>query len=220
MKIYNKNTDKIEVLPSTIVVENAVMLTSKMSQEDLIDNGYYPIEYESKPNRRYYMAKETKAIENGVYKIKYTPIPKDLDEVKNLLKKAIKERFIEKSTRSTMDTSLGFPVDVSMTDVLNLEMGKELNAPYIKDANGNLQEATDEIYTTVISEMKQFGLQQFNIKWTKESEVDALITVSDCELYENTPYEYIITEDDIGEEDFSLEVGDVVTRYKNNCKDW
>jgi len=49
--------------------------------------------------------------------------------------------------------------------------------------------------------------------------IKAFTTVDECILYERTPYDYVVTADDIVI-DNDLVVGDVVTRYKNNVIDW
>jgi len=91
-KIYNQQTDLIEVVPQTLEVNGVNLFTSKMSEAQLNNEGWYNITYGSKPDRRYYSSVENKALVGNIYEVTYvaTELPlatvqarmnSDLDEV-------------------------------------------------------------------------------------------------------------------------------------------
>ena len=71
MKMYNQQTDLIETVPQTLEVNGVNVFTSKMSEAQLNNEGWYNITYGSKPDRRYYSSVENKALVGNIYEITY-----------------------------------------------------------------------------------------------------------------------------------------------------
>ena len=69
----------------------------------------------------------------------------------------------------------------------------------------------------IITAVRANGLSLYQTKWAKETQIDALADIEACKIYEATPYEYTITQADVM---IGGEVGDVVTRTKNNVMEW
>ena len=220
MKLYNQNEDKIETLPRQLVIANgSTVLVSSLTDTELNNEGYYRVEYGSQPNRRYYTSVENKALVDNVYKITYEAVDRPLADVKALLKVSIKERFLEKQIKPIVDTGLGFSVDGGYDKVKDFEIGKKYSFPSVKASDDTFYPVSATDYDTIISAIELYGIQLFQLKWAKEEEVNALATIDECILYEATPYDYTLTADDIAELS-DAQVGDVVTRYRNNCKEW
>jgi len=172
----------------------------------------------STESKRYYIISENIDYETAT--VTYTETPKDLDEIKRLMNISIKERFQEKLDHAEVPTSLGYSVDGGYISVKNFEIGKKHNIPKVKDYDNNFHDVQESDYDTIISEIELYGITLYNQKWSVQAEVQALQDINACKLFEHEPYDYTLTEDDITELDGTQKVGDVVTRYKNNCKDW
>jgi len=67
MKVYSKAKNRIE---DVTTIGNKYV--SKLTIEELVDLGYYPVKYGSIPSRRYYVPTEDKSIISNVYTINYT----------------------------------------------------------------------------------------------------------------------------------------------------
>lgn len=85
MKIYNSNTDKIEVLPKTIEVNGVNKYTHKMTESELNTQGRYKIFIGEKPNERYYTYDESKALIDNIYTVSHIPADKDVADVKAMM---------------------------------------------------------------------------------------------------------------------------------------
>jgi hypothetical protein len=219
MKKYNVNTGKIEELSKTIVVNGVAKYTSKMTDVQLIEAGFYPISFSSVPDRKYYTYTESSKLVNNIWTIAYNVEPRDTEEVKQRMLKDLSDTFKVLSKRPKVDTTLGFIIDGGREDLENLKVGKEFNLPFIKDANGINHSITNEDYDTAILAIKQNGINLYQTKWNKKAEIDSFTTIEQCILYEATPYEEEIEEID----ETTLEpTGNmiVVTKYRNNVKEW
>jgi len=223
MKMFNKNTSKVEELPKLINISGVNKYSSKLSQEQLAELGYFKIIKESKPSREYYTSKEVGKVVDGVYKVTYEVTEKSLDSVKAGLLKVIKESFNKALVRPEVPTSLGYSVDGGLDDLQRFQIGAELDVPIIKDVDGMVHEIDSEGYTTVLSEIKQYGLKLYQLKWSREAEVLALESVVDCILFRKTPYEVEqLVVDNEGEailDEDGNEQFETVTKYRDNCKD-
>ena len=219
MKVYDQNIDKVTELPWVISTNDGTLYTSKLADEQLPEYGYYKIEYQSKPNRKYYNSEETKGIVDNKYVISYNSIAKPIEEVKDRMLKDLSEVYKEKKLRPIVDTGLGFSVDGGYSDLQNFIVGKEFELPEVKDTYGEKHSVTLADYDTIITTIKQNGINLFVLKDTKEQEIKALTTIEDCILYEATPYEETI---DVIDEATGEPTGEtqVVTKYKNNVREW
>jgi len=220
MKLYNSNIDRIEQL-QIIHTEDSTLYVDKIAEEQLNELGYYKVEYQGQPSRRYYSAVENRGIVGNKFIIGYTATEKPISEVREAMLIDLKEAFSGYSERPKVDTGLGYFVDGGRNDLTNFQIGKEFGFPAVKDANGDMQPITVEQYDTIITAIKAKGVSLYQVKWSKEDEIKALETVADCILYEATPYDYTVTQEDVDNDiDGTLTVGQILTRYKNKVKEW
>lgn len=219
MMIYNRNTNKIENLPTVILLDGATIYSDKLTEQQLNNSGRYFIEYQSMPDLRYYNIIKTENLVGNKYIISYTPIERPISEVHEAMLKDLKDVFIDKSERPRVDSGLGYFVDGSRIDKENFEIGKDLGLPKVKDADNQWHDVTDSDYDTIILAIKIDGAYLWDMKNTKEKEILALATVEECILYEATPYEAEVEEID----EATLEpTGKMITviKYRNNVKEW
>lgn len=151
-----------------------------------------------------------------------------LDEVKTKMLSSISESFKEFSLRPRVSSRLGYDVDGSHTDLQNIKLGQKYNLPNIKDSDGILHPATTEDYDTAINAIELNGIALYKAKWEKELIVTKLLTIKECMLYEDTPYEATILKwkdpttklvpilDTVS----GLQAEVTVTAYRNNCTAW
>ena len=216
MKLYNQNTNRIENIKT--ILTPGIKYTNKLTKEELNNLGYYLLKYESKPNKRYYNYETKTEIQEGYYVTSYTPVNKPIDEVKTLMQKELKKAFLEYAKRPQVDTSLGYSVQAGRNDLENFGIGKEFGIDAVRDINNEMHLVTQEDYNTIILAIKQKGILLYQTKWSKELEINEFETIQDCILYEATPYEV--------QEEITNEMGEptgethIVTRYKNNTKEW
>lgn len=186
MKVYNKQIDKIVEIPKVI---KGTPTINGVSEELLNANGYYYIEYESKPDRRYYTSEEATSLVGNKYIVSYTKAEVDVEQLKTTMISDIKALQAKKLGAIDWYWLRELKIGVSVPQTIQDE------AEYI-----------------------------YNTSSAKEAEITALCTIEDCITYENEPYNYTYTQEDIdGLSDMgecSLSVGDTVVMYKNNTKDW
>ena len=216
MRLYNSTTQKIEEL-KTITVEGVLVYVSKLSNAELVAYGYYRVAYDAKPDERYYDYEQSGSIEDEFYTTHYTPIEKELDGVKARMKAELKGVFEAKGLKPVVDTGLGFSVDGGRANLQDFESGLAMGVLTVRASDNTMHEVTAEQMQGIINAIRASGLSLYQTKWTKESQIDALADVEACKLYEATPYEYTLTQADVM---MGGEVGDVVTRYKNNVMEW
>jgi len=224
MKMFNETTSKVEELPKLVNVNGVNKYSSKLSQEQLAELGYFKIVKESKPSREYYTSKEVGEVVDGVYKVTYETTEKPLEQlVKGLLTKVSKS-FKEASNRPAIDSGLGFKIDGSLDDMQRFEIGRELEIDVVIDAFGQPHSIELEDYATMILAIKTSGLKLFRQKWSKEAEIKAFESIEDVINYEKFEYEVeqlIVDEDgeaildDEGNEQF-----ETVTKTRNMCSHW
>lgn len=220
MKKYNIITQRIEEAPTVITTSSGSFYTSKFSEQDFISNGYLPIIYGSTPNRRYYTYEEVVVQTDTSYSISYTPIARPIEEIKESMRADLKKTFELLAYRPIVDTGLGFFVDGNRSDLQNFELGKKYGLLNIKDADNIVRTLTSiSEYDTIISAIEQYGLTLYSKKWEIEAIIGSFTTVSECILFEATPYEATV---DVIDELTLLPTGatQIVTLYKNNVKEW
>lgn len=220
MKLYNNNIDRVEVY-RTILTQDGTLYPNKLTEEQLNSYGYYFIELSSPPNRRYYTYTETKKLVGNKYKNVFTTTDRPLTEVQEVMLKDLSEVYSQKKVRPRVPTSLGFDVDGGYNDIVNFQIGKEFGLMQIKDADNIKHNIISADYDTIINDIKLNGINLFSQKDIKEQEIMALTTTAECEAYENEPYDYTVTQEDVDNDiDGTLTVGQVITRYRNNVKEW
>ncbi len=224
MKMYNKNNGKIVELPKTLVVDGVVRYTNKMTEAQLNEVGYYKIARKSKPNKRYYTFVEFGELVDNKYVIDYVVTERDVEQVKVEMLKCVSTSFKQVASRPEVVTSLGFSVDGGLNDIQLLEIGREMGVPFITGADGIQHAVEPEDYSTIVLEIKAFGLNLFTKKWNKGKLIKTFTTVDECILFEKESYEVEVpvldeNEDEVLDEDGNV-VMETVTKYKNNCTDW
>jgi len=146
----------------------------------------------------------------GIYKLTEDAIPNrryyTYNEVVN-----VKTRNIDRTP---------IPRDVDSLKATMLSELKQMQKDKLSDIDWYwLRE--QKIGTPVPSEINELASYIYTKSNEIEVAIDSLNTIDDIILYEATPYEYTYTEEDIAEDiDSNIKVGDTVTRYKNNLKDW
>jgi len=223
MKKYYLPQDKIVDLPKTIEVDGINRLTSKMTEDELIAQGYYPISYESKPNRRYYTSTENKALVGNVYTIAYTPTEKPLVDVQATLIASVEETANKKFNEATTGYTAG---EMSSWNELESDAREHQVEPLLSGmlydeamiSGITVDELADKVLTNAIGfkQVKSYlsGTRKKKILEVAELNFDA------CILYEATPYDYTLTEEDIVDGIGEGTIGDVVVRYRNNVTEW
>ena len=186
MKKYNSNKDKVETLPKVIETSDGASFTKSLSESVLIANGYYPVEYDSTPSRRYYTSEVTQELVGNTYTVSHTATAVPLAQLKDAMLKDVKDVQISKLEAIDWYWLREAKVAVAVPEAIKTE------ATYIYSKSSEI-----------------------------ESAIAGMVDVDACILYEKTPYDYTITQDDVddGMED-TLVVGDVQVRYTNNVKDW
>lgn len=100
-----------------------------------------------------------------------------LDEMKMFKKTHLKGLFIAKINRPRIDTGLGFEVDGSKDDLVNLEIAKSLELDFVKDADGKLHQIKISDWDVILKAIKQKGVLLFQEKWELETKIDACTTI-------------------------------------------
>lgn len=150
---------------------------------------YKAIVVNSTADKRYYNISES--IDYNTATISYVATEKSPEEVKVRMVKSIKDTFMTNQKDPVVDTGLGFSVDGSYESVKNFEIGKKYTLPSVKASDNTFHNVTDADYDTIISAIEVFGVTLFQIKWTKESEVQAMTTLDELKAYEKSPYAYL-----------------------------
>lgn len=216
MRLYNSKTQKIEEL-KTITIDGVLAYVDKLTNAQLVGQGYYRVAYDAKPDARYYSYSESGSIDGEFYTTHYTSIEKELDEVKARMKAELKGVFEAKGLKPIVDTGLGFSVDGGRANLQDFESGLAMGILNVRASDNTMHEVTVEQMQSIINTIRANGLSLYQTKWQKEAQIDALADIDACKLYEATPYEYTLMESDAM---MGGAVGDVVTLYKNNVMEW
>jgi hypothetical protein len=223
MKIFNNNTGKIENLPKLIKINNVNKYSNKLTEEELNSVGYYKIFKSIQPDKRYCTFKEIGSVSDGKYNISYETTPRDVEQVKTTMLKTLSESYGKFMERPNVNTSLGFTVNGGRSDIFNFEDGKLFNLPQVKDISGVWHDVEPEDYDTIVTEIKQNGLDMYSEKWSREQEIMSMTTLDECINFEHFPYtiEVLVT-DETGEailDENGNEQYEIITKYKNKCKE-
>jgi len=110
----------------------------------------------------------------------------DINSIKGLKISRMKNHFdsikIRPQVQVLKDTK-NFPVDGSKDDITNFQSYLDLlllnlqTEGYVKDANGDMQLVSTDELTQIIIEIKQFGLEMYQLKWSKEIEIMSAVSI-------------------------------------------
>jgi len=113
----------------------------------------------------------------------------DLDGIKALKMSRMKNKFntlkIRPKVSITLDENKTFRVDGSKDDISNFQSYLDIlilnSAPtgMIKDGDGLMQEVTTDELSSIINQIKMFGLSLYQIKWAKEIEILQAATIDE-----------------------------------------
>lgn len=220
MKLYNKNIDKIGKY-KTIKTSDGELYTNKLTDEQLASYGYFKLEYGSMPNTRYYTATPTRGVVGNKLVIGYTSTEKPLDTVKASMFKDLFERGEQKENEAIIDTGLGFKVEGNPRALKAFELGSKKGVTRVRDENFMPHDLTVPQVNQILSDIEDNILAIFNAKEAKFDEILALPTLDACILYEATPYDYVVTQEDVDNDiGGELTVGQIIVRHRNNVKEW
>lgn len=110
-----------------------------------------------------------------------------LEELKQLKLQEIKKGFKNEFKVGMIQSSLGFPVDArrweEKNDLENLQSLIKLNQYpiYFKDADGNIQELTEENAKTLEQELIQACLNRYQKKWQLEEQINNATTTEELD---------------------------------------
>lgn len=221
----NKTDNSIIAKPKAIAVggvDYPSAIFSKYSEAELNAIGVFTITEDSIPNRRYYTYNEV--LDTTTAHITRTPIEKPVADVQALLLRDLEYVANGKFDATTAGYTAG---EMSSWGELEADAIAHQTTPL---TSGILfDEATiagitvDELANRVLTNaaaFKQAKAYISGIRKKKSLEIQALATIDDYILYEATPYEYTYTADDQEVIDGLKSAGDIITRYKNNVKEW
>ena len=220
MKLYNIATDKIENR-KTIKTNDGTLYPNKLTDAQLNSYGYYRVKYESAPNRRYYNATKSASVVGTEYVVGYTVTEKPIEEVKGLMFNDLFDEGLKRENSAKVDTGLGFTVDGSERGLSAFALGAKKGVSRVRDENFMPHNVTVPQVNAILTAIEDNILSIFNAKEAKFDEIIALTTVAVCIEYENTPYDYVVTQEDV---DIDLEgtlvLGQIITKYSNKVKEW
>lgn len=149
------------------------------SDEVLNSKGFYEIQENYTATQADTVIEKGVLFNNGVATLN-VEITTDINKAKELKKEAIKPLFKAATFRPRIDTTLGFSVDGSKDDLVNLENAQKLGVDFVKDADGvthKIDATTD--WDTILNAVRQYGLALYKEKWELENSVDACTTVDE-----------------------------------------
>ncbi len=216
MKLYNIEKDKIEIVKS-VVFNGARYSVEAISKDDLFEAGYCKIDFKSRPNSRYYNYTQTASVIDKVYVIDYLGESKTLIEIKDRMTKDLAQ--VAKN-KFEVNTQKYHSAEMSHFDRLYRQSCDYLDTGRISTLMQSecdiTRQSVDSFVAIVMAKSVFLDSQKAYISGTrkvKEIEIEALIDIDACILYEATPH----TED---VED--VETGEMVetTLYRNNITHW
>ena len=220
MKLYDKNTQKIGNY-KTIITVDGTLYPSKLSEIQRNLYGFYNVELISPPNRRYYTFTESKGLVENKYKNSFTVEDKNINEVKKNMLEDLFNTGIEYEESASVDTGLGFIVDASPRGMSAFALGAKKSITKVRDNNFMPHNVSVPQVNDILTSIEDNLMAIFNTKEDKFDTILTLTTVAECEAYENEPYNYVITaEDVVNDIEDTLTEGQIVIRHRNNVKEW
>jgi len=206
MSLPNKDVGKSWFLQSSEAERNA--------------NGIFTITEDLIPSRRYYTCESV--LNEDTAHITRTPVNRDVADVQALMYKDLE------ATANTQfnDATEGYtPAEMSSWNELEAEaiahQTTALTSGMLYDEAVFAGITVGELATKVLANAAVLKQYKSYISGTRKKvalEIVALTDVNECILYERTPYDYTLTEEDVI--DGNGTVGDIVVRHKNNVSDW
>ena len=223
MMWIDKDNNKINK-PKEIEVDGIVYPRSVFSDEAKLNElGIQLVIEEPIPDRKYYTY--TEELVGNV--LKRTPIPRDIEVVKKELVSELVCLCKDKLNKATEKYS---PAEMASWENLEREAISYLQGTEIELCTMLKDEAdmSGQDYTVLANEvvtnandMRTFRTYVVSNRYNISNQIMALDSIDNIKLFLATPYQYTITEDDIIDDiETTQQMGDVVTRYKNNLKDW
>ena len=223
----NKTTNEKILKPKAITIDGIQYpkdIFTKWSEDELNAIGLYSYTVSGLPNRRYYTSEEVENFTTVPYSITYNAVDRPLADVQANLIASIEET----ATKKFNDATSGYTAsEMSSWVEMEAQAREHLVTPL---TNGMLFDeaqiagiSVDALATKVIANadaLKQVKAYIAGMRAKKTLEVMSLTTVDECILYEKTPYDYTLTDEDVADGMTEGQVGDLVTRYKNNCTEW
>lgn len=227
MLLYNKNTNKIEGITQITDKNGVTHLVKNIMVEELNENGFYAVEDKdsTKKDGRYYVNTKVKALVDNAYVISYTNVEKDLVTVQNLLLDDVTTVASDK-----YKTVVGGYSAEEMAEWTALENDAKacieggVPSIYIEGRAETVGVTAIQYSTALLADSSSFrnaSMYITNMRAKIKKDINSFTTVEECILYEATPYDYIVTEEDVANDIAgTLVVGGVIPRVRNNCKDW
>jgi len=223
MMWIDKDNNKINK-PKEIEVDGIVYPRSVFSDEAKLNElGIQLVIEEPIPDRKYYTY--TEELVGNV--LKRTPIPRDIEVVKKELVSELVCLCKDKLNKATEKYS---PAEMASWETLEKEAISYLQGTKIElctmlkdeaDMSGQDYNVLANEVVTNANDMRTFRTYVVSNRYNISNQIMALDSIDNIKLFLATPYQYTITEDDIIDDmETTHQVGDVVTRYKNNLKDW
>jgi len=217
MRLYDSETKTVKEV-KTFVKDGVLLYADKLTNVQLVESGYYRVAYNSKPDARYFTYTEEGVVEGEFYTTSYVPVPKPLDDVKVRMKVELKAEFEKRGMKPIVDTGLGFSVDGGRANLQDFESGLALGVLMVRASDNTMHEVTIEQMQGILTAIQANGLSLYQTKWSKEAEIDALVDIEACKLYEATPYEKEV--DEMGADMQPTGNKVMTTLYKNNVVEW
>jgi len=222
----NKTDGKIITNPEAITIGNVQYpssIFSKWSESELNNINLFTITEDSRPNRRYYDYSEI--LDADTVHLNISTIVKSIEAVQGYmlvdLENVASGKFNEATSGYTpgeMSSWSELEADAIQHQTTTLLSGMLFDEALIAGIS------LDELATRVLFNANLLKQAKSFISGTRKKkslEIMALTTVASCELYENTPYNYTITAQDVLDDiEGVLVEGQVVPRIENKVRDW
>ena len=226
MQLYSLVEDLV-FTTQHLVINGVTSLVDTIAEADLNAAGYYKVTYGNRPDQRYYISTESKALNTttNVYEVTYTATELPLADVQARMLKSINDtgnkKFDETTAGYTASEMSSWKI---MEDEALSHATTPLTSGVLYDESVVSGELIDDLVNSVLANASAFRSAKSYIsgmRKKKSLEVQALATVADCIAYEKSPYNYTLTQADIDTGFYPNNVvGAVITRYRNNCTEW
>jgi len=219
----DKDNNKINK-PKEIKADGIVYPRSIFSDNTKLNElGIQLVIEEPIPDRKYYTYNEE--LVGNV--LKRTAIPRDIEVVKKELVSELVCLCKDKLNKATEKYS---PAEMASWETLEKEAISYLQGTEIElctmlkdeaDMSGQDYNVLANEVVTNANDMRTFRTYVVSNRYNIGNQIMALDSIDNIKLFLATPYQYTISEDDIIDDmETTQQVGDVVTRYKNNLRDW
>ena len=220
MKLYDNNKDRVGKF-KTINTVDGVFYPSKLTEAQRNTYGYFDIEMVSPPNRRYYTYTESKSLIGNKFKNSFVVVDRNVSDVKALMVKDLDEAENRYRDAAIVTTVKGIKVRGTREDLDSFERGSKRGILEIRDKDRKKHTLTKQEIDQIAIDIETNGMILFQKAGNIFDAIDGFTTVAECILYEATPEDHVVTEEEAGADiEGLLTVGQVIVRYKNNVKEW